>query len=86
MVLNDEALYEEWLGNVKTMADRIIDMRAQLKAALIAKETPGSWEHITQHIGMLILPPLPPPPPLPPSQPRYAMLRSCWCPCLKWVG
>ena len=52
IVLNDEALYAEWLDNLKTMSSRIKAMRQGLKDALIAKKTPGSWEHITTHIGM----------------------------------
>jgi len=52
LVLNDEALYAEWLDNLKTMSSRIKAMRQGLKDALIAKKTPGSWEHITTHIGM----------------------------------
>ena len=36
-VLNDKELYNEWLVEVKEMADRVIDMRQQLKDNL-AKE------------------------------------------------
>ncbi|KAI4796336.1 hypothetical protein KUCAC02_027819, partial [Chaenocephalus aceratus] len=39
-------------GNVKTMADRVLLMRDQLKGKLQALNTPGTWEHITQQIGM----------------------------------
>lgn len=38
--------------NVKTMADRVLLMRAQLKAKLQALGTPGTWDHITEQIGM----------------------------------
>lgn len=38
--------------NVKTMADRVLLMRAELKAKLKALGTPGTWEHITDQIGM----------------------------------
>lgn len=38
--------------NVKTMADRVLLMRDQLKAKLQALGTPGTWDHITQQIGM----------------------------------
>ena len=34
------------------MADRIIDMRAALKAELIAAGSSRNWDHITQQIGM----------------------------------
>ena len=51
-VLNDPALYEEWTLNVKTMAGRIIQMRAQLRDTLEKLGTPGTWNHITDQIGM----------------------------------
>lgn len=38
--------------NVKTMADRVLLMRAQLKEKLHALGTPGTWDHITDQIGM----------------------------------
>lgn len=38
--------------NVKTMADRVLLMRDQLKAKLQELGTPGTWDHITQQIGM----------------------------------
>lgn len=50
--LNCPELFAEWKGNVKTMADRVLLMRDQLKAKLQALGTPGSWDHITQQIGM----------------------------------
>uniref|UniRef100_A0A8C8ZJ23 Aspartate aminotransferase n=1 Tax=Prolemur simus TaxID=1328070 RepID=A0A8C8ZJ23_PROSS len=40
------------LGNVKTMADRILSMRSELRARLEALKTPGTWNHITEQIGM----------------------------------
>ncbi|KAF3688043.1 Aspartate aminotransferase, cytoplasmic [Channa argus] len=50
--LNSSELFEEWKGNVKTMADRVLLMRDQLKTKLQALGTPGTWDHITQQIGM----------------------------------
>ncbi|XP_012687712.1 aspartate aminotransferase, cytoplasmic [Clupea harengus] len=50
--LNSPELFQEWKDNVKTMADRVLLMRAQLKAKLLALGTPGTWEHITEQIGM----------------------------------
>ncbi|XP_069545575.1 aspartate aminotransferase, cytoplasmic-like [Brachyistius frenatus] len=50
--LNSSELFAEWKDNVKTMADRVLLMRDQLKAKLQALGTPGTWEHITQQIGM----------------------------------
>uniref|UniRef100_A0A4W5JG64 Aspartate aminotransferase n=1 Tax=Hucho hucho TaxID=62062 RepID=A0A4W5JG64_9TELE len=52
ITLNNPNLFTEWKGNVKTMADRVLLMRDQLKAKLIALGTPGTWDHITQQIGM----------------------------------
>ena len=51
-VLNDEALYKEWKDNIKTMAGRISTIRKQLRDKLEALNTPGSWKHITDQIGM----------------------------------
>ena len=51
-VLNNEALFAEWMGNVKTMASRIIAMRKGLRDKLEALGTPGAWNHITDQIGM----------------------------------
>ncbi|XP_052006370.1 aspartate aminotransferase, cytoplasmic-like [Xyrauchen texanus] len=52
ITLNSPELFAEWKDNVKTMADRVLLMRAQLKEKLIALGTPGIWEHITEQIGM----------------------------------
>ncbi|KAI8144038.1 aspartate aminotransferase [Fennellomyces sp. T-0311] len=52
-VLNNPELKSEWLGEVKFMADRIIDMRNKLRGHL--ENDFGSkknWEHITNQIGM----------------------------------
>ncbi|KAK6448403.1 putative aspartate aminotransferase [Trichoderma asperellum] len=51
-VLNDPALFEEWEGNLKTMSGRIIDMRNALRSKLEGLGTPGTWNHITDQIGM----------------------------------
>ncbi|CAB1422326.1 unnamed protein product [Pleuronectes platessa] len=50
--LNCPELFAEWKGNVKTMADRVLLMRDELKSKLQALGTPGTWDHITQQIGM----------------------------------
>lgn len=52
LVMNDEALYAEWKQNLKTMAGRIIDMRKALRSKLEEMGTPGTWNHITDQIGM----------------------------------
>uniref|UniRef100_A0A1A8DZZ8 Aspartate aminotransferase n=1 Tax=Nothobranchius kadleci TaxID=1051664 RepID=A0A1A8DZZ8_NOTKA len=50
--LNSPELFAEWKENVKTMADRVLLMRDQLKTKLVGLGTPGTWDHITQQIGM----------------------------------
>jgi len=51
-VLNDPVLNEQWKGHIKTMAERIIAMRAGLRERLEKLGTPGTWNHITDQIGM----------------------------------
>ncbi|XP_069467639.1 aspartate aminotransferase, cytoplasmic [Ambystoma mexicanum] len=50
--LNSPELFAEWKDNVKTMADRVLLMRAELKARLEDLKTPGTWNHIVDQIGM----------------------------------
>jgi len=51
-VLKDPSLYKEWRDCIKTMADRIINMRSGLRERLEKLGTPGDWSHITTQIGM----------------------------------
>uniref|UniRef100_A0A182MB16 Aspartate aminotransferase n=1 Tax=Anopheles culicifacies TaxID=139723 RepID=A0A182MB16_9DIPT len=51
-VLNDKDLRNEWMECIKTMSSRIITMRKALYDELVALKTPGTWEHITNQIGM----------------------------------
>ncbi|KAI0425152.1 pyridoxal phosphate-dependent transferase [Xylaria sp. FL1042] len=51
-ILNTPALYQQWLGEVKEMADRIITMRALLKEHLEKLGSAHDWSHITSQIGM----------------------------------
>ncbi|RMZ79320.1 hypothetical protein DV737_g3474, partial [Chaetothyriales sp. CBS 132003] len=51
-ILNDPALNQQWLGEVKSMADRIIKMRALLKENLEKLGSKRKWDHITDQIGM----------------------------------
>lgn len=51
-VLNQPALTQEWKKNVKTMADRIIQMRGILHDKLRQLGTPGTWNHIVDQKGM----------------------------------
>jgi aspartate aminotransferase len=51
-ILNSPELYDEWLVEVKAMADRIITMRALLKENLEKLGSKHDWSHITSQIGM----------------------------------
>lgn len=51
-VLNDPALFAEWEENLRTMSGRIIAMRKALRSKLEELGTPGTWNHITDQIGM----------------------------------
>ncbi|KAI9501398.1 Aspartate aminotransferase, cytoplasmic [Coemansia spiralis] len=52
VVLQDPALYAEWLDNMAEMSSRIKTMRDLLRDKLVALGTPGSWDHVTRQIGM----------------------------------
>jgi aspartate aminotransferase len=51
-ILGDATLKKQWYGEVKVMADRIINMRAALRAALEGSGSKLSWNHVTEQIGM----------------------------------
>ncbi|OBR12621.1 Aspartate aminotransferase [Colletotrichum higginsianum IMI 349063] len=51
-VLNSPELFAEWEENLRTMSGRIIEMRKVLRAKLEELGTPGTWNHITDQIGM----------------------------------
>jgi aspartate aminotransferase len=51
-VLNDPKLFAEWEQNLETMSGRIITMRKALRGKLEELGTPGTWNHITDQIGM----------------------------------
>ncbi|SCV70698.1 BQ2448_3460 [Microbotryum intermedium] len=55
-ILSDPKLYEQWLGEVKGMADRIITMRSQLYDLLQKLGSKKEWGHIKSQIGMVRLP------------------------------
>lgn len=56
LIMNDPELFAQWKEDIKTMADRIIDMRDQLHRILTQDlHTPGNWDHITRQIGMFRL-------------------------------
>lgn len=51
-ILNDAELFEEWLENLRVMPKRIKSIRQSLYNELIRLNTPGSWNHIIDQIGM----------------------------------
>nr|UDB72873.1 cytoplasmic aspartate aminotransferase [Hemiscorpius lepturus] len=51
-VLGDNELFEEWKGHIVTMSGRIIEMRKALYKKLKELQTPGTWNHIINQIGM----------------------------------
>ena len=52
LILNDEKLFAEWEENLREMSGRIISMRTSLREKLESMKTPGTWNHITDQIGM----------------------------------
>jgi aspartate aminotransferase len=52
LCLNDPKLFAQWEEDLRTMSGRIIEMRDALRSKLEALGTPGSWNHITDQIGM----------------------------------
>ena len=53
LILSDPALFEQWKIDIKTMANRIIEMRKELFRLLTEEyKTPGNWDHIVNQIGM----------------------------------
>jgi len=52
-ILGSQELYQEWEGEVKVMAERIIAMREKLYGLLTHDlKTPGEWGHVKSQIGM----------------------------------
>lgn len=51
-VLNDPELLGEWKKAIQEMSARIISMRKALRQHLEDLKTPGTWNHITDQIGM----------------------------------
>lgn len=50
-ILNDPDLNQQWLSEVKGMADRIINMRALLKKNLEDLGSKHDWSHITSQVS-----------------------------------
>lgn len=52
LVLNNPSLFAQWEEDLRTMSGRIMQVRSQLREKLEARQTPGTWDHITSQIGM----------------------------------
>ncbi|KAJ5368412.1 aspartate transaminase [Penicillium cataractarum] len=52
IILNDPQLLSEWETDLLTMSGRIKKMRKCLKEELDRLQTPGTWDHIVNQIGM----------------------------------
>eukprot|EP00933_Yihiella_yeosuensis_P050178 TRINITY_DN47941_c0_g1_i1.p1 TRINITY_DN47941_c0_g1~~TRINITY_DN47941_c0_g1_i1.p1 ORF type:complete len:411 (-),score=97.53 TRINITY_DN47941_c0_g1_i1:202-1434(-) len=51
-ILGTEANFQAWRTELTAMADRILEVRSLLRTGLEKKGTPGTWNHITDQIGM----------------------------------
>merc|ERR1719401_108385 len=51
-ILGNPAMLSKWKTELKSMADRILEVRSMLRSGLEQKGTPGTWNHITDQIGM----------------------------------
>lgn len=51
-ILSSPDLYAEWQANLKTMANRLIEVRKILRDELEKLNTPGDWSHLTTQTGM----------------------------------
>eukprot|EP00484_Ammonia_sp_Unknown_P022353 CAMPEP_0197044724 /NCGR_PEP_ID=MMETSP1384-20130603/20719_1 /TAXON_ID=29189 /ORGANISM="Ammonia sp." /LENGTH=398 /DNA_ID=CAMNT_0042476231 /DNA_START=74 /DNA_END=1267 /DNA_ORIENTATION=- len=51
-VLGDAENFKAWKAEMAEMSGRIIEMRKRLRAKLEELKTPGTWNHITDQIGM----------------------------------
>ena len=53
-ILNNPELNQQWLAEVKGMADRIISMRALLKKNLEDLGSKHDWSHITSQVTVAL--------------------------------
>jgi len=51
-LLTNPELKAKWLDELKFMSKRIDEMRIALRTAIEDNKTPGTWNHITDQIGM----------------------------------
>ena len=53
--MNNPELNQQWLAEVKGMADRIISMRALLKQNLEDLGSKHDWSHITSQVMIFLM-------------------------------
>lgn len=51
-ILNNKALNDEWRENLRTMSNRMNNMRQLLYQKLNILSTPGNWDHILRSVGL----------------------------------
>jgi len=51
-ILGNPERFAKWRAELKAMADRILEVRSLLRTGLEKKGTAGTWNHITDQIGM----------------------------------
>ena len=51
-IFNDPARFAQWEKELEMMSGRIDKVRTALRDGLVARGTPGNWDHITNQIGM----------------------------------
>jgi aspartate aminotransferase len=52
LIFNDPAMRQQWLGELVKVTERITKMRVLLRASLERVGAKGTWEHVTNQIGM----------------------------------
>jgi aspartate aminotransferase, cytoplasmic len=51
-ILNDDAMYQQWLRDLRILFDRISRMRRELRQRLERGDTCATWQHLTEQKGM----------------------------------
>jgi len=51
-ILGEPERFQKWMKELKDMSSRILEVRSLLRTGLEGKGTPGTWNHITDQIGM----------------------------------
>lgn len=54
-VLGDDNLRQQWQRDLRHMSRRMVSMRQRLVAELQKRQTPGSWDHILNEVGVQLL-------------------------------